>query len=89
MKWTPIACLAMMLAGALPASAQVSESSPPSSPDGVPLTDVVAALSKKLTPDATKISYSDFFVAGSRARRGRADSAGHWFHSSGTSPVRA
>jgi type II secretory pathway component GspD/PulD (secretin) len=76
MKWTPFACIAVMLAGAAPASAQVSESSPASSPDGVLLTDVVVALSKRINkrfviepraqtrlaigPDATKLSYSDF-----------------------------
>jgi general secretion pathway protein D len=78
MTWTPFARLAlgMMLAGAVPAGAQVSESGPVSSAEGLPLTDVVAALAKKInkkfvvdpraqtrlaiSPDATKISYSDF-----------------------------
>jgi general secretion pathway protein D len=66
----------MLLAGAVPASAQVSESGPLSSANGTPLTDVVAAVAKKVNkkfvvdpraetrlsigPDATKISYSDF-----------------------------
>jgi general secretion pathway protein D len=49
MKWTPLACLAivMMLAGAVPASAQSLESAPASSAVGTPLVDVLAAISKK------------------------------------------
>jgi general secretion pathway protein D len=49
MKWTPYAALAIvLLASAVPASAQTSESAPASaSGSGIPLSDIAAAVAKK------------------------------------------